>query len=192
MELVSSQQQTVVLGTPTFGNTNSVPTPPATLAPGQYAVIVSDYAAFEERYNPTGLNNILVLGVYSGQLGNGDTVDTYQIGNRAGGDVTPLNGYVPFYRVDHVSYNSTAPWPTAPDGNGSALVRIHTADYGNDAVNWETSNVGGTPGAANLVIDTWRPRCRRTWRPRPSRAPRRRLTLAGLPPAMWRATWPPT
>ena len=155
MELVSSQN-TIVLGTPVFGNTNtSLPTPPATLAPGQYAVIVSNYAAFEERYNPTGTSNILVLGVYSGHLGNGgDTVDIDQIGSRGGGDVTALNGYTPFYRVDHVSYNNAAPWPTSADGGGPALIRIHTADYGNDAINWEASNSGGTPGAANLAADT--------------------------------------
>ena len=157
MELVSSQQ-TVVLGTPAFGNTNAVPTPPATLAAGQYAVIVSNYAAFEERYNPTGSSNILVLGVYSGHLSNGgDTVDIYQIGSRAAGDVTALNGYVPFYRVDHINYNNAAPWPTAADGDGPALIRIHAADYGNDAINWEASNSGGTPGQANLVIDTLPP-----------------------------------
>ena len=158
MELVSSQQQTTVLGTPTFGNANSNPTPPATLAPGQYAVIVSNYAAFEERYNPTGTNNILVLGVYSGHLGNGgDTVDIYQVADRANGTVAAPSGYIPFYRVNHVSYNNAAPWPLEPDGNGPALIRIHTADYGNDAVNWEASNAGGTPGQANVVIDSSTP-----------------------------------
>ena len=127
MELVSSQQQTTVMGTPTFGNTNSIPTPPATLLPGQYAVIVSNYAAFEDRYNPTGTNNILVLGVYSGHLNNGgDTVDIDQIGARASGDVAALNGYLPFYRVDHVNYNNAAPWPASPDGNGPALLRARS------------------------------------------------------------------
>ena len=51
--------------------------------------MVSDYAAFEERYNPTGANNILVLGVFSGNLSNsGDTVDIYQSGNRVNGSVS--------------------------------------------------------------------------------------------------------
>ena len=119
---------------------------------------MSNYAAFEERYNPTGSSNILVLGVYSGHLGNGgDTVDIYQVGSLESGSVAAENGYVPFYRVDHVNYNNAAPWPTEPDGDGSALIRIHTADYGNDAINWEASNIGGTPGQPNLVIDTTPP-----------------------------------
>ena len=153
MELVSSSQQTTVLGTPAFNASYPVQ-PTATLAPGAYAVLVSNYAAFEERYNPTGNSNILVLGVYTGHLSNGgDTVDIYQIGNRAGGDVAAENGYVLSYRVDHVNYNNAAPWPIQPDSNGSALIRVNTADYGNDAINWEASNVGGTPGQANLVLD---------------------------------------
>ena len=64
---------------------------------------------------------------------------------------------MPFYRVDHVNYQNASPWPTEPDGNGPALLRINTADYGNDAINWEASNVGGTPGQSDLVIDTLPP-----------------------------------
>ena len=95
-----------------------------------------------------------MLGVYSGHLGNGgDTVDIYQIGQRQTGSVAALNGYVPSYRVDHINYQNAAPWPTQPDGNGPALIRIHTADYGNDPINWGASNAGGTPGQANLVLD---------------------------------------
>ena len=152
MELATSQQ-TAVLDTPTF-NSYSIQHPAATLAPGAYAVLVSNYAAFEERYNPTGNNNILVLGVYSGHLSNGgDTVDIYQIGDRGNGGVAAANGYVPSYRVDHVTYNNALPWPVEPDGDGPALIRVHTADYGNDPINWQASNKGGTPGQANLVID---------------------------------------
>ena len=121
-------------------------------------MLVSNYAAFEERYNPTGSNNILVLGVYSSHLSNGgDTVDINQVGNRQSGSVAPLNGCVLSDRVDHINYNNAFPWPTAPDGDGPALIRINTADYGNDPINWEASNAGGTPGAPNLVIDTSSP-----------------------------------
>ena len=148
-----------MLGTPTFGNTNSMPTPPATLAPGQYAVIVSDYAAFEERYNPTGLNNILVLGVYSGHLGNGgDTVDIYQIGNRdRRRRDARLNGYVPFYRVDHVNYNNTAPWPTEPRRQRPGL-----SPHSHGRLRQRRRQLGGEQRrrharTANLVIDTSTP-----------------------------------
>ncbi len=32
-------------------------------------------------------------------------------------------------------------------------MRVHVADYGSDPANWMASNVGGTPGAANVVMD---------------------------------------
>ena len=66
-------------------------------------------------------------------------------------------GYVASYEIDHVNYGDDAPWPTEPDGSGPALIRIHTADYGNDVANWEASNIGGTPGTANLPLDTSAP-----------------------------------
>ncbi|MGA2068682.1 MAG: lamin tail domain-containing protein, partial [Thermoguttaceae bacterium] len=179
VELVGSQQ-TVVFGTPTFGNTNAIPTPPATLAPGQHAVIVSNYAAFEERYNPTGTSNILVLGVFSSHLNNSsDKVDVYQVGNPAAGDVAPLDGYVPFYKVDHIDYDNAAPWPTAPDGNGPALVRIHVAGYGSDPINWMASNVGGTPGAATVPLD-----------PIPPTVPTNLAAHGTLNPSQINLTWP--
>ncbi|MGA2033900.1 MAG: lamin tail domain-containing protein, partial [Thermoguttaceae bacterium] len=155
MELATSQQ-TTVLGTPTFSS-YSIQHPTASLPAGGYGVLVSNYAAFDERYH-VATNNIPVLGVYSGHLNNGgDTVDIEQIGNRENGSVVAINGYVPSYRVDHVNYNNASPWPIAPDGNGPALIRVHAPDYGNDAINWMASNAGGTPGAANLTLDSLPP-----------------------------------
>jgi hypothetical protein len=154
VKLVAAGGQTTMLGTPTF-NSYSIQHPTPTLAPGAYAVLASNAAAFDER-NPGAANS--VVGVFSGHLNNGgDTVDIYQIGSRNDGSVVALNGYVPAYRVDHVNYNNASPWPTQPDGDGPALIRIHTADYGNDSANWQTSNVGGTPGTANVPLDQLTP-----------------------------------
>ena len=167
MELVTSQE-TTVLGTPAF-NSYSIQHPTATLAPGQYAVLVSNYAAFEERYNPTGSSNILVLGVYSGHLSNGgETVDIYQLGNRASGSVAAQNGYVPFYRVDHVSYNNAAPWPTAagrqrpgPDPHPHGRLRQRRRSTGRRATR------GARPARPTWSSTPCRPRRRPTWRARP-------------------------
>ena len=136
----------------------SIQHPTTSLAPGQYAVIVSNYAAFEERYNPAGTANILAARCRSGHLSNGvNTVHIYQVGNLESGSVAPSNGFMPSYRVDHINYNNAAPWPIQPACAGSAPIRISTADYGNDASNWEASNLGGTPGQANLPIDVSTP-----------------------------------
>jgi hypothetical protein len=133
------------LGSPTlrsFATTSGL----TTLAPGGYVVLVSNYAAFDQRYH-VAANQIPVAGVYSGHLSNGgEMVRLDEIG-----DTYP--GYVASYQIDHVNYGTQAPWPSEPDGAGPALIRIHTADYGNDVANWRASNMGGTPGAADLPLD---------------------------------------
>jgi hypothetical protein len=117
-----------------------------TLAPGGYVVLVGNYQAFDARYH-VAANHIPVAGVYSGDMSNGgEMVRLYQVG-----DSYPA--YVASYQIDHLDYSDKAPWVTSPDGNGPALIRVHTADYGNDPINWRASNAGGTPGAANVVVD---------------------------------------
>ena len=120
---------------------------PAVLGPGEYLVLVSNYAAFDERYDVAG-NGIPVAGQYTGSLSNdGDSLKLMRQG------IPEANGFISYYRIDYVNYNDVAPWPTEPDGQGSAMNRIDTAAYGNDPINWEASTVRGTPGAANLSID---------------------------------------
>jgi len=120
---------------------------PAVIGPGQYVVVVNNYAAFDQRYDVAG-NGIPVAGQYTGSLSNdGDKVKLFRQGN------PEVNGFIPYYRIDYVNYNDAAPWPPEPDGQGSALNRIDTAAYGNDPINWAASTVRGTPGAANLSID---------------------------------------
>ncbi|MGA2035594.1 MAG: PA14 domain-containing protein, partial [Thermoguttaceae bacterium] len=125
-----------------------------TLAPGAYVVLVSDYAAFNFRYN-IAANHIPVAGQYTGHQSNGgELMAVDQLGA-----ADPVTGYIPAYEVDRVKYNNVAPWPTQPAGNGPALIRVHVADYGSDSTNWMASgdlpvtNVGANPGAGNLTLD---------------------------------------
>jgi hypothetical protein len=135
----------VVVGSPTL-HSFSIDNGAATLAPGASIVLVSNLAAFDYRYHVVA-NNIPVAGTYSGRLSNGgdmirlDQFDSAYPGNTAS------------FEIDHVNYQTVAPWPTVADGYGPALIRIHTADYGNDPENWRASNAGGTPGTANIAID---------------------------------------
>ena len=149
IKLTAAGHSDVIVGSPTL-NSFATGSGLTTLAPGAYVVLVSDYAAFDQRYH-VAANQIPVAGVYSGHLSNGgEMVRLDQIGGT-------YPGYIASFEIDHVNYGTEAPWPTQPDGNGPALIRIHTADYGNDPVNWEASNTGGTPGAANIPIDTSAP-----------------------------------
>ena len=75
-----------------------------TLAPGGYVVLVSDYAAFDQRYH-VAANQIPVAGVYSGNLSNGgEMVRLDQLGGT-------YPGYVASFQIDHVNYGTAAPWP---------------------------------------------------------------------------------
>jgi hypothetical protein len=101
-----------------------------TLAPGQYAVIVSAESAFRARYG----NNILIAGNWaSGSLSNG-------------GENIELRD--PFGNTIHdFTYDDNAPWPLAADGSGPSLEVIDTGGDYNDPLNWKASAfTGGSPG----------------------------------------------
>jgi fibronectin type 3 domain-containing protein len=146
VEFVSTSKDLVV-GSPVL-NSFSMQSGLTTLAPGAYVVLVSDYAAFNFRYN-IAANHIPVAGVYTGNQSNsGELMALYEAG-----PANATTGFVPYYLTDEVDYSDAAPWPTQAAGQGSSLIRLRPADYGNDPDNWMASNVGGTPGAANIAYD---------------------------------------
>ena len=75
-------------------------------------------------------------------------------------------------------YNNAAPWPTQPASGGPALIRVHVADYGSDPATGWPSNVGGTPGAANLALD-----------PLPPTVPTNLAAQATVNPSQINLTW---
>ena len=151
VEFVKSSQDLKV-GSPAFAS-RSISSGLTTLAPNASVVIVSNAAAFNERYNAVA-NHLPVAGVFSGQLSAlSDSLQLFQAGPADAG-----TGFLPFYDVDSVSFSDAAPWPTEPgSGNGSPLVRVHTADFGSEPLSWKAGNAGGTPGAANLPLVNFTP-----------------------------------
>jgi hypothetical protein len=96
------------------------------LAPGARALLVRNQAAYNFRHG-TGL---LIPGEYGTQkLSNGGEAIVI-----TAADSSPILNF---------TYNDTAPWPSAPDGNGSSLILINPS--GNpphgEASNW----MSGTP-----------------------------------------------
>ena len=139
----------MVIANPSL-NSFSIQSGATTLAPGAYAVVVSNYAAFDVRYH-VAANHIPVVGVFSGNLSNGgEFVRLFQSG-------AAESGVIPAYDIDRVNYSDHAPWPAQPNGSGPALGRIHAAEYGNDPINWTPTNALGTPGIANTPLDTSAP-----------------------------------
>ena len=120
----------------------------ATIPAHGYALVVGiDPAVFRLTYAVPP--SVPIYGPYLGWLSN----DSEPIELARPGDPEPDTGFVPYYRVDRVSYDDEAPWPLRADGEGSALGRVVATAYGNDVANWVATTAGGTPGAANMLMD---------------------------------------
>ncbi len=119
-----------------FANGDSIPA-------NGYALLVNiPPDSFRSTYNIP--QNVPVFGPYSGLLeNNGERLELSKPG-------TPQpDGFVPLIRVDHLSYNNTAPWPNTADATGASIGRLVSSDYANDPANWVAIPDGGNPGAAN-------------------------------------------
>ena len=112
---------------------------PFTLDPHQYLIIAKDPAKFNALHSPLP-PGVEVLGPYDGQLSNGGEKLEISMPGDVDGD-----GYRMYIRIDRVNYDDEAPWPTDPDGDGSALGRKVTSDYGNDVANWQA--IAPSPGS---------------------------------------------
>ena len=127
-----------------------------TIGPGQRVVLVSNYDAFDLRYDIAG-SGITVIGEYTGLLANnGEKVKLQRAGTP---DPSP-SYYIPYYRIDYANYGDLAPWPVEADGSGASLARLRTGSverYGNDPLSWAPSLHLGTPGYVNDFIDSTPP-----------------------------------
>lgn len=100
---------------------------------------------------------ILLAEVAANYSGNGYTVYQWTLGELSNtGESIQLeraDGTV----IDAVTYAPSAPWPTAPNGNGPSLSlnpASQNATDNDNAANWGASCANdGTPGAANLNCD---------------------------------------
>ncbi|MCH8042337.1 MAG: lamin tail domain-containing protein [Planctomycetes bacterium] len=122
-----------------------------TLDAGEYLLVVGiDPAEFRLAHDVP--QSVVILGPYVGQLDNsGETVAIYMPAPPAA-DMT-----VPQILVERVKYNDRAPWSDQADGVGSSLSRLAPVAFVNDASHWGPGTTGGTPGAANIVLDVTPP-----------------------------------
>lgn len=107
------------------------------LAPGKFAVLVSDRDAFTNRYP-----GVAVAGVYSGKLSNSG--ERLTLVHAAGGPIFD------------VTYNNAAPWPPSADGVGFSLVPANAnANPDPDSfANWRASTLpGGSPGVDDPALN---------------------------------------
>jgi len=84
---------------------------------------------------------VQVLGPMTDPLSNGgDTVTLLMPGS-------PEPEFVPYIEVETIKYNDRYPWPAEADGNGPALSRLVSGDYGNAPANW------GVSGGPIVTVD---------------------------------------
>jgi hypothetical protein len=100
-------------------------------------VCATNAAAFRAQYAVSP--SVQVFGPWNGVLDDdGETLKLLKPG-------TPeADGEVPYYRVDHVSYRTNAPWPQTVAG--WSVERVPLEAYGNDPADWRAGPPDGTPG----------------------------------------------
>ena len=98
-------------------------------------------AAFRAKYNiPAAVS---IFAGYAGKLDNsGELVELSRPG------APQPDGTIPLIAVDRVHYRTAAPWATSAQGGGPSLTRVTASAYGNDPINWQAGQSGGTPGVA--------------------------------------------
>lgn len=127
-----------------FTNQSSI----ASLAPGQRCVLVSNLAAFQQRYPDTSYPGLSakIAGVYSGTLDNG-------------GEQLILRNTTTAQDIANFTYDDAAPWPTAADNGGKTIWLTCTnpaaADKSSAASWFEHSLVNGNPGGIDCSYDLW-------------------------------------
>jgi hypothetical protein len=120
-----------------------------TILPGGWLLVVpSDPVQFRQSYNMPP--SVVIVGPYEGTLANdGDVVELSRPAVLDPGQAGPA----PLLLVDRVSYGTSAPWPTSPDGTGPSLARRGQALYGDDAASWiaDGGTAAGSPGAGTSI-----------------------------------------
>ena len=125
--------------------------PPVTIPPFGYLMVVKDVAAFIAEYGSMPLG-VQVIDNYNGWLNDGGE----KLEISMPGDIDGL-GVRQYIRIDRVAYSDgrhpeDVPggvdlWPTEADGLGKSLSRKVPTDYGNDVINWKAATP--SPGVVN-------------------------------------------
>jgi hypothetical protein len=120
------------------------------LSPGEKCLVTPLVpAAFRTRYSIPPSTQI--FGPWTNLLNNaGDTIELFKP-DPPQEPPHPDAGYVPYIRVEKISYLPDAPWPAGADGTGAALQRINPLLYGNDGTNW-TTDAPAPPPVVTVVF----------------------------------------
>ncbi|NGO37908.1 hypothetical protein G4L39_00615 [Limisphaera ngatamarikiensis] len=133
--------------------------PPGTVLPPGGFLIVTGFdpdadptraAALRSRFNIP--NTVPLIGPFEGALDNAGETLTLLAPDRPEGSDSPQPGFVPYVRVDRVSYDDEPPWPTSADGSGHSLQKVEPWLFGNEPLHWAAGPP--TPGRPNTAPAT--------------------------------------
>lgn len=138
IELQNTGNENIQLEGVRFTNGIDFTFPQMTLAAGEYVVVVSDLAAFEAKYDTSGMN---IAGQYSGLFANGGENVELTL-------PSPLEGKIHDFTYDDA-------WFVQTDGGDYSLVPVNVNQ---DVEAWETQTgwrstyrLGGSPGAIDVT-----------------------------------------
>ena len=118
-------------------------------ADGFVLIVEGDPATYLATHNVPG--NVQVFGPYADPLNPlsnaGDTITLARPGKPEVLPDPPGGTVIPYITVETIKYSDNFPWPDQADGNGPALARLVSTDYGNEPQNWSVS------GAPVLTVD---------------------------------------
>jgi hypothetical protein len=95
--------------------------------------------------------NVPIYGPYSGSLANSGGTTELSKPDPAQTVPHPDAGFVPYVRVEQVTYSDAVPWPNGADGTGMSLQRRLLGSYGNEPLNWVAC--APNPGVRNCLAD---------------------------------------
>ena len=117
---------------------------PLPLAPGERALLVSDLAAFTERYGQAVVDNAAAVLEYTGALSNGG--EQVKLVDANGSTI------LDFVYEDGGDVGEEA-WPASTDGDGPSLVVKDTEGNYSSGANWQASSTThGTPGSDESAL----------------------------------------
>ncbi len=91
--------------------------------------------------------NVRVFGPFEGNLqANGERIRLMRPDTP---NVTTDGEVVPMIAVDEVRYDNTLPWPDLSLSSGASIERLDARSYGNDPINWRSSQDQPSPGGEN-------------------------------------------
>jgi hypothetical protein len=117
------------------------------LEPGEKILIVPTTAsAFRLKYSlPESLK---VVGPYTNQLSNSGERIALLRPDPPQQPPAANAGLVPYILVEDVTYSPSAPWPTAADGTGAALLRRNPTLFADDPASWTVDTLAPVPNLA--------------------------------------------